>query len=161
MNVYNEGDCTKAVCENCKCIAYVVFKARDYEFEDGRIVGNILQGFCETCGERLLLPIQSARILRHYRLLFMFDTDVNSANFKRSDYLIESDLLCSEGYLKELLSNFVRFSPKKEFEDFVAYKEKIKLVYRKLGYELPDKLKRFLCNAQYDGYMQILYDFGN
>lgn len=161
MKVYNEGDEAKAICENCKCITRAVFKYRDYQTDDGRIVGHILQGVCGLCDERILLPIQSAKILRHYHLYFMFDVDIRAATFKRSNYRLESDLLCTEGFLKELLSNFILCSPKKEFEDFVAYKEKIKLVYRKLGCELPDKLKRFLCNAQYDGYMQILYDFGN
>jgi uncharacterized OB-fold protein len=57
---FNSGDKSKAICESCKSIVPTTFFYRNYILPDVNItIPNILQGYCDRCGEVVSLPHQS------------------------------------------------------------------------------------------------------
>ena len=66
MKILNEGHREKAVCPACHDIRDVVYRYRPYITEDGDTIPEVLQGFCEGCGERLLIPPQSIPKIKPY-----------------------------------------------------------------------------------------------
>ena len=64
-------------------------------------------------------------------------------------------------YLSWALFDFMLFSEDKSYEAFRAYKFRIMVLYRKIGCELSDKLKKYLLDASYEEFLQEYYDFGN
>ena len=61
-----EGDISKAICEKCKKIVPTTFRYEEFVFNGYRIP-NILQGFCNICGEAVSLPHQSTFKIKEYR----------------------------------------------------------------------------------------------
>jgi hypothetical protein len=66
MIIHKENDTSKAVCEKCNKIVSTTFHYADFAFNNYRIP-NILQGFCDICGESVSLPHQSTFKIKEYR----------------------------------------------------------------------------------------------
>ena len=68
MKMYAEGDQARAVCHKCKAVCAATFRYKPYVTEFGDSVAEVLQGFCNACGERILLPPQSTpRVAPYYQ----------------------------------------------------------------------------------------------
>ena len=69
MEIFKEGDKSKAVCEHCKKISETTFKVRSATIQDGNKllkVPNILVGVCNTCDKVASIPQQSyAAVAEH------------------------------------------------------------------------------------------------
>lgn len=59
MKIINEGHKQRALCPSCDKVTTVTFRYRPYLTESGESIADVLQGFCDGCGERLLIPPQS------------------------------------------------------------------------------------------------------
>lgn len=83
----------KAACSTCKAICSVTYKYKPYETEHGDFIPDVLQGFCDSCGERLLLPPQSSyKIAPFYNKAsiveeFRIPNEVEDALLSMSSYL--------------------------------------------------------------------------
>jgi len=66
MIIHKEGDKSKAICEECGSIVPVTFRYAPFMAE-GLKVPEVLQGFCDKCGESVSLPHQSTYRIREYR----------------------------------------------------------------------------------------------
>lgn len=64
--VYKEGDKSKAICEKCSKVVITTFKYADFIVNDNKI-SNILQGFCDECGESVSIPHQSTLKIYEYK----------------------------------------------------------------------------------------------
>ncbi len=93
--IFNENDKIKAFCPTCKSIVTVTFIYRPYLTEKKDEIPNVLQGFCDSCHERLLLPPQSTpKIAPYYKKQSEF-----------VDYMVPeviNDVLLSIGYHSRL-----------------------------------------------------------
>ncbi len=58
-----EGDHSRALCDKCKKIVTTTFRYADFSTK-GRIFPNILQGFCDICGQSVCLPHQSVQDIK-------------------------------------------------------------------------------------------------
>ena len=58
MILHKEGETSKALCDHCKEIVPVTFRYADLKAH-GLVIPDILQGFCDNCGEPVSLPHQS------------------------------------------------------------------------------------------------------
>jgi hypothetical protein len=66
MVIHKEGDTSKAICEKCGKIVPMTFRY-DYFVANGSKVPEVLQGFCDICGDSVSLPHQSTFRIREYR----------------------------------------------------------------------------------------------
>jgi hypothetical protein len=66
MILHKEGDASKAMCEHCKAIVPVTFRYANFNAQ-GLVIPDILQGFCDRCGDSVSLPHQSTFKIREYR----------------------------------------------------------------------------------------------
>ena len=68
MKLFQEGDHSKAVCNQCKQVVTTTFARRDMAFSDGKgSVKGILVGICDGCGTVVSTPAQSAPAIREAR----------------------------------------------------------------------------------------------
>ena len=66
IKIFNEGHTEKGFCAKCKAVTGVTFKYKPYLTEGGDTIPEVLQGFCDGCGDRLLLPPQSIPKIQPY-----------------------------------------------------------------------------------------------
>lgn len=66
MKILTDGHQERALCPNCDGLTTVTFSYKPYMTEYGDAIPNVLQGFCDKCGERLLIPPQSIPKIRPY-----------------------------------------------------------------------------------------------
>jgi hypothetical protein len=66
MVIHKDGDKSKAICENCGRIVATTFRYADFVV-NGSKVPDVLQGFCDVCGESVSLPHQSTFRIKEYR----------------------------------------------------------------------------------------------
>ncbi|MBL8024807.1 MAG: hypothetical protein JNL74_00255 [Fibrobacteres bacterium] len=66
MIIHKEGDKSKAICERCKEIVPVTFRYAPF-MAQGLKVPEVMQGFCDKCGDSVSLPHQSTYRIREYR----------------------------------------------------------------------------------------------
>ena len=59
MNLINKGHKVKALCPKCDKVTAISFEYRPYLTEIGESIPDVLQGFCDVCGKRVLIPPQS------------------------------------------------------------------------------------------------------
>ncbi len=65
MKIFKVGDRQKAICGSCQSIQDAVFALRDVPFSDGSgTVKNVLVGVCSQCDEVILMPQQSAPVVK-------------------------------------------------------------------------------------------------
>lgn len=76
--IFIENEKVGAYCWNCEKDTMVTFKYKAYKTEDGEKIENVLQGFCDSCKERLLLPPQSTPRIKSY----------NSKQSKTQEYMV-------------------------------------------------------------------------
>ena len=67
MRILQEGDKSQAVCLQCKKLSNTTFRYDTYEVPDskGKVVENVLLGFCDTCGTLASIPAQSSPKIRN------------------------------------------------------------------------------------------------
>jgi hypothetical protein len=107
MKIYIEGEKTRAICSTCHDICSVTFKCKAYITEHGDSIPDVLQGFCDKCGQRLLLPPQSTpRIAPYYRRQTVLQEF-------RVPHAVEDALLCLSSEYKiekpDLFKTMLRF----------------------------------------------------
>jgi hypothetical protein len=107
MKIYIEGEKSKAICSTCRDMCSVTFKYRVYATEHGDIIPDVLQGFCDKCGDRLLMPPQSTpKIAPYYQRLSIVQEF-------RVPHAIEDALLCLSSKYKiekpDLFKTMLRF----------------------------------------------------
>ena len=66
MIIYKEGDKSKAICEKCGKIVSTTYRYERF-VANKTIVPEVLQGFCNVCGESVSLPHQSTFRIHEYR----------------------------------------------------------------------------------------------
>jgi hypothetical protein len=66
MVIYKEGEKSGAICEKCGKIVPTTFRYAYYAINASKIP-DVLQGFCDMCGEAVSLPQQSTFRIREYR----------------------------------------------------------------------------------------------
>ena len=59
MKIIKEGHKQRALCPECDKVTMVTFRYRPYMTESEEAIPDVLQGFCDGCGKRLLVPPQS------------------------------------------------------------------------------------------------------
>lgn len=62
MEIFKEGDKSKAICEHCKKISETTFKVRTSQIQDGQKtlrVPDVLVAVCDTCDKVAAIPQQS------------------------------------------------------------------------------------------------------
>lgn len=64
--ILNEGHKERTYCQSCGKMVGVTYKYKYYMMEDGNSIPNVLQGFCDSCGVRLLIPPQSIPKLKPF-----------------------------------------------------------------------------------------------
>ena len=65
MKVYEVGDKSKAVCEDCESLVSTTFEYRDVPFDNGRgTVKGVLAEVCNRCDNVVALPAQSTPAVR-------------------------------------------------------------------------------------------------
>jgi len=107
MKIYIEGEKTRAICPTCHDICSVTFKYKAYVTEHGDLIPDVLQGFCDKCEQRLLLPPQSApKIAPFYRRQSVVQEF-------RVPHAVEDALLCLSSEYKiekpDLFKTMLRF----------------------------------------------------
>lgn len=76
---YKKGDKSKGVCYNCETIVDTTFRKGSLKYE-GIIIPNILQGYCDKCGNSISIPHQSSEDIRNY---LDKHTAVSDSSYKR------------------------------------------------------------------------------
>lgn len=68
MQLFQENDKSKAICEHCKKIVLTTFKRRAMSFSDGKgLAQNILVSICDSCDRVVGIPAQSTPAIREAR----------------------------------------------------------------------------------------------
>lgn len=68
MQLFQENDKSKAICEHCKKTVITTFKRKDVPFSDGKgIVHNILVSNCDICDRVVGIPAQSTPAVHEAR----------------------------------------------------------------------------------------------
>ncbi|MFA5507299.1 MAG: hypothetical protein WC423_17860 [Vulcanimicrobiota bacterium] len=57
MNIKLPGDKTEAACETCQRFAEATWQYGPFRLKDGTNVTEVMQAYCDTCGESLLGPV--------------------------------------------------------------------------------------------------------
>lgn len=66
MVILKEGDKSKAICERCKSIVPTTFRYAGFIL-NGVKIPEVLQGFCDKCGDVVSLPHQSSYKIKEFR----------------------------------------------------------------------------------------------
>lgn len=66
MKIYKEGDKSKGGCEKCKKIVTTTFKFAPLKYKE-KTIQEILQGFCDICGDAITIPAQSTLRIKEFR----------------------------------------------------------------------------------------------
>lgn len=59
MNIKMPGDKTRAACDGCKAFKQATWNYGKLKTEDGSVAEGVMQAFCDSCGESLLIAQQS------------------------------------------------------------------------------------------------------
>lgn len=59
MNIKMPGEKTEAACETCQRFAEATWKYGPFRSSDGSVANDVMQAYCDTCGESLLVAQQS------------------------------------------------------------------------------------------------------
>jgi hypothetical protein len=70
MHIYKEGDKSKGPCEKCRKLVSTTLRYAPLKY-NGFVIPNILQGFCDTCGEPVSIPHQSSFKIKAFRDKFI------------------------------------------------------------------------------------------
>jgi hypothetical protein len=68
IKIINEGHKERAYCQPCGKIVPVTYKYKPYMTESGEAIEGVLQGFCDVCNKRLVIPPQSIPKIKPYYL---------------------------------------------------------------------------------------------
>lgn len=61
MKMWKAGDCSQAICEQCKQVVETRFEYRTYSLDNPKIdVEHVLVAVCTTCGGVAAVPFQSS-----------------------------------------------------------------------------------------------------
>ncbi len=168
IKIFNEGEKVEAFCPTCESDVTVTFRYEDYITEKNVKIPNVLQGFCDSCHERLLLPPQSTPKIAPYY-----------AKIKQSEQLeysvpeVINDVLLNIGYQLKLenpdpFKILLRFYLSKSLSKTWLNKNKVKHLGRagsRLSYRIDKqthaKLKQVaatmdISNTQY--VMRMIWD---
>lgn len=63
---FKEGDKSKGPCEKCQKLVSITFKNAPFKYKEF-IIPNILQGFCDECGDSVSIPHQSTFKIKEFR----------------------------------------------------------------------------------------------
>jgi len=66
MVIHKEGDKSKAICEKCGKVVSTTFKYADFVV-NGNKIPEVLQGFCDECGDSVSIPHQSTFRIHEYQ----------------------------------------------------------------------------------------------
>jgi len=66
MVILKEGDKSKGPCEKCRKLVTETFRLAPLKY-NGLIIPDILQGFCDECGEPVSIPHQSSYKIKEFR----------------------------------------------------------------------------------------------
>jgi hypothetical protein len=66
MIILKEGDKSKGPCENCRKLVNTTFRYAPLKY-NGLVIPDILQGFCDECGESVSIPHQSSYKIKEFR----------------------------------------------------------------------------------------------
>lgn len=66
MIILKDGDKSKGPCEKCRKLVNTTFLYAPLK-HNGLVIPDILQGFCDECGESVSIPHQSSFKIREYR----------------------------------------------------------------------------------------------
>lgn len=66
IQILSEGHTERAHCSQCRGLVSITFKYRPYLTEDGDSIPDVLQGFCDRCNNRILMPPQSIPKIQPY-----------------------------------------------------------------------------------------------
>jgi hypothetical protein len=66
MVIHKEGDTSKSICEKCGNIVSTTFRYAEFSV-NGSKIPDVLQGFCDVCGDSVSLPHQSTFKIREFR----------------------------------------------------------------------------------------------
>jgi len=75
MVIHSEGEKSRAVCERCRGVVTTTFRYAPFRVNGARIP-DVLQGFCDQCGDAVSLPHQSTFRIREYRQTHSRSVDV-------------------------------------------------------------------------------------
>lgn len=66
MIILKEGDKSKGPCEKCRKLVNTTFRYAPLKYNE-LLIPDILQGFCDECGESISIPHQSSFKIREFR----------------------------------------------------------------------------------------------
>lgn len=66
MKIYKEGDKSKGPCYTCEKLVNTTFRFASYKYQSVAIP-DILQGFCDECGDSVSIPHQSSDKIKSFR----------------------------------------------------------------------------------------------
>jgi hypothetical protein len=66
MKFITEGHKLKSICPECDKITSVTFRYRPYKTDSEIKIPDVLQGFCDECDKRILIPPQSIPKIKPY-----------------------------------------------------------------------------------------------
>ena len=98
MFIYKEDDKSQGICESCKKVVSTTFKYAPLKYK-GAIIPDVLQDFCDNCGESVSIPPQSTFKLKEFR-----ESLSRSVEFRVPMHII--DILVAIG------SSFLNVNPK-------------------------------------------------
>lgn len=67
MNIKLPGDRTEAACETCGRFTEATWQYGPFQLKDGTVVKDVMQAYCDTCGESLLVAQQSVYKIKEAR----------------------------------------------------------------------------------------------
>lgn len=77
MNIKMPGEKTRAACETCQKFTEATWSYGPFQTNDGIKAKDVMQAYCDICGESLLLAQQSVYKIREKRLENQRRTSVN------------------------------------------------------------------------------------
>jgi len=66
MVILKEGDKSKGACEKCRKLVITTFRYAPLKYNN-LVIPDILQGFCDECGEPVSIPHQSSYKIKEFR----------------------------------------------------------------------------------------------
>ncbi len=96
MKIYQEDDTSKAICPKCKDVVNTTFHYATLNHK-GVEIPQILQGFCDACGDMVSLPHQSSYKIKSYQ-------DSKQKTMKQEVRVPNEmiDILCTIGSIKHI-----------------------------------------------------------
>lgn len=93
MKLYQEGDKSKAICEDCAKIVNTTFAIRDVPFSDrDGVAKGILVATCDCCGRVVAIPAQSTPKIKAARARHLYSVEAQLPYV----YLDVLDLACQK-----------------------------------------------------------------